>query len=262
MNEPLSSRRITELLQTRRVGHPLILLDSVDSTNRHLRDLARRGAAPGTVVVAEHQTGGLGRRGRTWHSPRSLGLWFSVLLEAEDRQLLSLMAGVAVVLGLRVYPGADLSLRWPNDVYAGSRKIAGILCQTHSVHPAVILGIGVNVNQGPADFDSSLLGKATSLRILKGEPCDRERLLVRFFMEIEAQYDRFLEGDREGMLMQYIRFSDFMDHPVRLRLENKIVTGRVVGLHAKGDLLIESPSGRRERYAEGEIIEVMDVTRG
>ncbi len=263
MNEPLDVERIAEALFTRRVGHPLIYLDSVDSTNRYLLDLHKTGKAQaGTVVLSESQTQGVGRQSRVWYSQRGLGLSFSILLEAEDKQLLSLLAGVAVVLAIRSILKVPLTLRWPNDVYSGSRKLAGILCQTVSKGRAVIVGIGLNVNQSDADFDPSLKNRATSLRLIRGEVVDRNAVLAAILNEIEAQYEDFQNSGRETLLMQYVRFSGLLDQTVRLRLADRVVSGHVVGFQAKGEIVIESSDGRREKYTEGEIIEVLNVARG
>ena len=263
MNDPLDAGRITEALYTRRVGRSLILLDSVDSTNRYLLDLAKAGKAQaGTVVLAETQTRGAGRRGRVWYSPRGLGLSFSILLEAEEKQLLSLLAGVAVVLAIHSHLGTSLTLRWPNDVCAGSLKLAGILCQTGSKGRAVVVGIGINVNHTETDFDPSLENRATSLRLVRGDVVDRNALMASILNEIEAQYEGFKNGGRETLLMQYVRFSGLLDQTVRLRLSGRVVSGRVIGFHAGGEIVIESSTGKREKYTEGEIIEVIDAARG
>lgn len=263
MNDPLDVDRIAGALFTRQVGHPLIYLDSVDSTNRYLLDLYKTGKArAGTVVLSESQTQGVGRRGRVWYSVRGLGLSFSVLLEAEEKQLLSLLAGVAVVLAIRSNLEVSLTLKWPNDVYSGSQKIAGILCQAGSKGRAVVVGIGINVNQSDIDFVPLLQNRATSLRLVGGEVVDRNAMMASILNEIEAQYEGFQNGGREKLMMQYVRFSGLLDQMVRLRLSDRIVSGRIVGFHAKGEIVIESSIGRREKYTEGEIIEVIDAARG
>ena len=163
---------------------PPRVVPSTGSTNADVLELARDGAPEGTVVVADEQTSGRGRRGRAWVSPPGAGLWFSVLVRMapdRDRQLLPLLAGVAVVEACR-RRGAEAVLKWPNDVIIdaaahdgtpGPRKLAGILAEGDGAD-AVVIGIGVNVSQESEDLPAPT---ATSL-LLEGVTATRDELLV------------------------------------------------------------------------------------
>lgn len=140
-------------------------LDAVASTMDLLHDLAERGAAAGTAIVAAEQTAGRGSRGRTWHSPRG-GLWLSVLLrpEAAGSGLLALRAGLAAARALEeMGPAQPIGIKWPNDLMAGGRKLGGVLCEARWSGNAlgwVAVGLGVNVSNPPPE---SLRGTAAAL---------------------------------------------------------------------------------------------------
>ena len=156
-------------LETSPLGQPLIELAEATSTNDVLRELAGQGAAEGTTVVALQQSHGRGRQHRPWHSPPGQGLYLSVLMRppwaAADSGALALLAGVAVASALQQLGVREVKLKWPNDVLAGGKKICGVL-----IEPALkggqiefaVVGIGVNVRHGVADFPPDLRGTATS----------------------------------------------------------------------------------------------------
>src|SRR5262249_30258440 len=140
----------------------------IDSTQHLARDLARAGAAEGTVVIAESQTGGRGRLGRQWHSPPGVNLYCSLVLRPAVplavMPCLALVAGLGVADAVREVAPLRPGLKWPNDVLVGGRKVAGILTELEAeverVHH-VIAGVGVNLNGGPGDFPPELATKAT-----------------------------------------------------------------------------------------------------
>lgn len=264
MPEGLDIAQIHSRIRTRFIGHPLLHLDSVDSTNVYLKGKTDHGqVSVGTVVIAENQTEGEGRFGRVWDSPRSLGLWFSVLLDGrpEDKtygHLLTLAAGVAVILGVRQTTGLRLSLRWPNDVYWEERKIAGILCRSVKNQTRNILGIGINVNQLEPDFHPAVRKRAASLRQATGCFVNRETVFVDILEALERQVGRLNAGDIESVLMRYVQFNQLTDRHIRLELNNRLVEGKVAGFTREGRLILET-GGKREHFGEGEVKEVNDA---
>ena len=153
----------------------LVCLAVTDSTNRVAMEMAENGAKHGTVVVADAQTAGRGRMGRRWVSPAGKNLYVSLLLRPSvptvDATRLALVAGVALADAVEAV-GVPASLKWPNDLYCGGRKAAGILAEMASDPDGVrhvVIGVGLNVNMEEADFPPDLRGTATSLRILRGE---------------------------------------------------------------------------------------------
>ncbi len=167
-------------LQTKVVGKTLHCFDSIDSTNRRAKQLAGSGAPDGTVVVAEHQTGGRGRLSRSWEAPPHSCILCSIIfrpaLQPEDLFRLTMMASIAVVDALRATAEIRAGIKWPNDVYAGDKKICGILTETECTAQAVqyaVVGIGINVNWNLTGH-SELGGSATSL-----QRCLRQRHIPR-----------------------------------------------------------------------------------
>ena len=156
-----------------------------------------RAGRPGDVFVAEFQTAGRGRLDHEWHAARGENLTFSVVLDAADAPLaevatLPLVVGLAVARYVSSLLGgaADVSVKWPNDVLVGGRKICGILCERNG--DAVIAGVGLNVNQ--TDFPAEIAARATSLRLAAGSPFDREGVLNGVVAEIGALHSRWRRG--------------------------------------------------------------------
>jgi BirA family transcriptional regulator, biotin operon repressor / biotin---[acetyl-CoA-carboxylase] ligase len=157
--------------------------------------LLREDDPEGTVAVADEQTEGRGRLGRSWHAPPGTSVLVSVLLRpsVDPPQLpeLSLVSGGAVAEAIAGVTGIEPAIKFPNDVLIGGRKVAGVLAE--SSEGRVVLGIGVNVNQTkeqlPADADT----EATSLRVELGEPVDRAELLAAILEQLERAYDAWVD---------------------------------------------------------------------
>lgn len=176
---------------------------AVTSTMDVAGAMLAEGAAAGTVVVADAQTEGRGRRGRHWESPPRAGLYFSLMWRpgaSAPASLLTLAAGVGVREGLRATTGLAPDLKWPNDLIVGARKVAGILAEGHAVgtpHAAVVIGVGINV--GEASHSPEVSARATSLESELGREVDRGQVLAGV---LEALADRLaqLDGDAGGIL--------------------------------------------------------------
>jgi BirA family biotin operon repressor/biotin-[acetyl-CoA-carboxylase] ligase len=225
------------------------------STNADLVAGARDGAPEGAVLVAEEQTAGRGRMGRSWLSPPRAALTFSMLLRPADvpaarRGWLPLLAGVAVATAIRQVSALDATLKWPNDVLLRSGKLAGILAEQSG--DAVVVGIGVNVSTAghelPAPAAPSL--PATSLR-LEGSPIlDRELLLGRMLDEIERWYLAWrgtdLAGDAaaSGLRAAYVRLCSTIGRDVRAELPGRAATsGLASGIDGDGRLVVRTAAG-------------------
>ena len=177
----------------------LTLLDTTPSTNSHLSQLARKGAPEGTVLLAEEQTAGRGTSGRSFYSPHGTGLYLSVLLRprAELPDLLTLTgrAAAAVRSGIAAATGAPCAIKWLNDIYLKGRKLCGILTE---LSPGgtdwVILGIGVNVSQSPADFAGQGLNTIATSLAAEGFPVRREELAAAILNELDNMYRLFPQG--------------------------------------------------------------------
>jgi BirA family transcriptional regulator, biotin operon repressor / biotin---[acetyl-CoA-carboxylase] ligase len=168
-----------------------VWLADVGSTNDVAATLADRGEPEGTVVIADAQSAGRGRHGRAWVSPPGAGLYMSIVLRpaAHAVSLLTIAAGVALAEGIQAATGLQPQLKWPNDVYLGGRKLAGILAEagasTAGVHH-VVLGCGINLM--PAAYPPDVTARATSIESELGRPIDRGLLFVECLAALHLRY--------------------------------------------------------------------------
>jgi BirA family biotin operon repressor/biotin-[acetyl-CoA-carboxylase] ligase len=235
-------------------------LAETDSTQRVARDLARAGAAEGTTVIAERQTAGRGRLGRTWHSPAGQNLYCSVVLrpplEPAAVPQLGLVVGVAVAAAVAEATGLRPAIKWPNDVLLGGRKVCGILTEMEAeverVHH-VIAGIGVNLNLEARAFPRDLRRKATSLRIATGRRVDRAAFTAGLLAALEARYGRFLTGGFPSVRSEWESYSALTGRSVVVAAPGDEVGGRVLGLDADGALRVRRADGSVARIVAGEV---------
>jgi BirA family transcriptional regulator, biotin operon repressor / biotin---[acetyl-CoA-carboxylase] ligase len=222
----------------------------IDSTNSVALRLGEAGEPHGTIVVAEEQTAGRGRAGRSWISEKSAGIYCSILLRPSvppaHAPLLTLVAGLAArdaaVEDLDAHP----DIRWPNDLLIGGRKFCGILTEMHAepdrIHHAVI-GIGVNVNQTKMPAD--LAGVATSLRIESGKIHSRLDLLIRLLRYLDRYYNEFLADGALPVIRRFAQVSSYYEGKrVRITTAAGSFTGITAGLEPSGVLRVARDDGR------------------
>jgi len=218
---------------------------TIGSTMTEASRLAAEGAPSGTVVGADQQTAGVGRRGRSWHSEPGTGLYISVILRlALDPAIMpvvTLALGLAVTEAILKVTDLACDLRWPNDVLIQSKKCAGILTQLES--SAIIAGIGMNVNH--SQFPEELSGIATSLRIASGREQSRESLLLELLPAID-RYCALLENDgRAPILEMFSRASSYVSgRRVCVDQDGSTLLGTTAGLADSGFLLLRGDDGR------------------
>ena len=237
-------------------------LSEAGSTNDIALSRADAGAAHGTVVLADSQTAGRGRRGRTWHSPPEAGVYLSAVLRAEAwagaLSLVTLAAGVAVARAIRAATGLTVELKWPNDVVTGRpwRKLAGILSETSSATTgvdAVVVGIGVNVRGG--SFPPEIAGRATALEIELGRPVDRMAFVIELLATLAAVTDELRRGHGAQIVDAWrsIGGAGLGGAPVRWNDGGTPRRGLARDLAGDGALLVDSGGGRVERLVAGEV---------
>jgi len=183
-----------------RLGSSIVYFPTIGSTN----DAAAAMAVEGGVVVADAQTAGRGRRGHTWFSPLRSGLYVSVVMTpgrartdpARATRLLTLAAGVALAEGVDAATGLRVDLKWPNDVYASRRKLAGILAEASDER--VVLGYGINLSA--AAYPHELRARATSLEVEMGRPVERAAVFVETLAALARRYDDLLDGRFDAIL--------------------------------------------------------------
>ncbi len=239
------------------------LFGVTDSTNSRAVALAEGGASHGTVVCADAQTGGRGRFGRTWESPPGLNLHVSLLLrppvEPPLAPQLTLVSAVALAAAVEGSTGLAPLLKWPNDLYLGGRKAAGILAEMSADTDClrhVVIGTGLNVNAASRDFPAGLRGKATSLRIQAGRAFSRVDILARYLDCFADAYGLFLAEGIRGILPEWRRRSLLDGKRVVMRVRGEDVAGMAVGVDDAGLFLFRPDGGREtERLAGGEIVD-------
>ena len=177
--------------------------DEVGSTNDVAGALADRGAEEGVVVIADRQTAGRGRLGRSWASPAGAGIYVSVILRpsSDAAALLTIAAGVAIADGIESATGLRVHLKWPNDVQVEGRKLAGILAEGAAQH--VVLGVGINVL--PAAFPPDVAARATSLEGELGRPVERGLVLAECLASLAARYGQLHDEGGHRLLAAWRR---------------------------------------------------------
>jgi BirA family biotin operon repressor/biotin-[acetyl-CoA-carboxylase] ligase len=256
----LSPTAVNARLATRRFGRDYEWLVTCGSTNDEVAARGQGGAAEGLVVAADAQTGGRGRRGRTWHSPAGENLYCSLLLRpalpAPNLPPLTLLAGAALAQAL-IGLGFEPRLKWPNDVLLntanGPRKVAGILTEMASASgrvSQVTLGLGVNAN-GRA-FPDELAGLATSLLLLGGKTIDRGALLADFLAAFEPIYDGFLAAGPTAGLRAW-REHAMLGQACWVARGDHRVEGEAVAADHTGALVLRTASGEEVAVHAGEV---------
>lgn len=202
---------------------------------------AAAGLPPGTVVVAGEQTAGLGRHGHFWHSEAGAGLYCSIVLRPLDAApVITLALGLAAAEAIARVADVRCDLRWPNDVMAGERKLAGILVQMEGTTP--VAGIGINVNH--RSFPDEIAGLATSLRIETERDVAREDVLAELIAAVDS-YCRMLEGGgREAIIRQFSRCSTYATGKrVMVEQPGGVIHGVTAGLDGDGFLRVRRDDG-------------------
>lgn len=233
--------------------------DRLESTNADLVAAAAGGAAEGTVVVAEHQSGGRGRLGRGWQSPPRAGLTFSALLRPPLPRSawgwLPLLAGVSVARALDHIADVDSAVKWPNDVLAGSgrRKVAGLLAEVAA--GALVIGIGVNVSTTREELPAD---GATSLALEHASCTDRAPLLIAILRAVADDYREWLGGG--DVRRAYLAACATLGQRVRVSLPAAIVVGEAVDVDEGGRLVIAGDDGTLTAVAAGDVVHVRRAT--
>jgi BirA family transcriptional regulator, biotin operon repressor / biotin---[acetyl-CoA-carboxylase] ligase len=256
---------VEEVREALRHGLPwtdMVCLAVTDSTNRVAMEMAENGAKHGTVVFADAQTAGRGRMGRRWESPAGKNVYVSLLLRPSvptaDLPSLALVAGVALADAVEA-TGVPAALKWPNDLYCGGRKAAGILAEMASDPVGVrhvVIGVGLNVNAVEDDFPADLRGTATSLRICAGRVFRRVDVLARLLDAFGARYAEFLGGGFASLRDGWDRRDFLRGRRVLLRRQGGEGWGTADGLDTAGALRFLPDGGRAiESVHSGEILD-------
>ena len=242
-----------------------------ESTNSLLKARAELGlAVEGTVIWADHQTAGRGRLDRDWEADPGKGLLFSVLILPDSSisrlSLIGLLASLAIYDSLLAHltefmqPAQNrnepLRLKWPNDILFDGRKLCGILCES-GVNAAdkrqfIIVGIGINVNQGTDDFSEELRHKATSIYLITQQNINRKKLLHVILQHFDQYYRRLNTNGDDWIVDEWLQRSSILGKMLKVNRRDQVIQGRCLGLEGDGALILELPSGETVSIYSGD----------
>jgi BirA family biotin operon repressor/biotin-[acetyl-CoA-carboxylase] ligase len=237
------------------------LFSRVGSTNVSARRLAEKGAPPGTIVIADEQSAGRGMGAHRWHSPKGAGLYLSLILKprrAPNTLLIPLLAGVGTARAVgRLLDGVHVAVKWPNDLIVADRKAGGVLSEASwagRTSNYVVLGVGVNVHQQPADFPEPLRTVAISLDMAAGRVVSRLELADLVIAELEAR----CANPPESLELEALREFDELDwlrdrRCTVTRPDESPLQGTAVGVAPDGALLFRPDGGALERVTSGQV---------
>ena len=250
-------------LATAWLGRPLHWFEEVDSTNRVALDLAREGAPHGSAVIAESQSAGRGRLGRSFFSPPGQNLYTSILLrpeanlEAAPAFILAAAVGVADAVAATLRDPSSVEIKWPNDVLLNGLKTSGILLELGAEATQVshlVLGIGVNLNVERETFPAEFRARATSLASHAGHPIDRIAFTQRLFACLEEALALRERAGFQGLKRRFDARFRMLGRRVRVReIGDREVEGRVRGIDDAGALLLVGDDGEERRLLAGDV---------
>lgn len=257
--EVLSESELGSRIHTRWAGRNLFYLKETDSTNNDAKRCMEEGGAHGTLIVAERQTAGRGRRGKLWESPEGTAIYMTIGMKPEfapdKASMLTLVMALSVAQAIEEQSGLEAGIKWPNDVVVNKRKVCGIL--TEMILEAeyircVVTGVGINVNQ--PSMPEEIAQTATSLFIEKGEKLSRAALIESVMRHFENNYDCFIGSlDLSELKEAYEARLENKDKLVRVLDPKGEYEGIARGIRCTGELIVELPDGIvREVYA-GEV---------
>ncbi|MCP8968779.1 biotin--[acetyl-CoA-carboxylase] ligase [Ectobacillus ponti] len=249
--DKVTNNEISLGLQTEVIGRHIHYEETVDSTQKIAARLAFEGAPEGTVVVAEEQTAGRGRLSRIWHSPKGTGVWMSIILRpaipVQQAPQLTLLAAVSVAQAIEQVTGLSVGIKWPNDILIGGKKAVGILTELQADPDqvnAVIIGIGVNVNQQREHFAEEILPIATSLAIEAGTAFPRASLMQAVFLQLEKLYKEYLTNGFGIIKLLWESYAISIGREITARTVTSTIVGTAKGITEEGVLLLEDRDGR------------------
>lgn len=257
----ISADLLVPYLRTRMLGRNLLAADEMESTNLTAAELASKGCAEGMVVVADHQTGGRGRNGRTWFSPAGRNLYFTMVLRPDCQPglvpQLAIVAAMSMRRGLKcLCPDIPVSLKWPNDIWVKGLKLCGILCSMSCMGMKTeyaVVGIGVNVNLRKEDLPGGIQGSATSLGILSGSLWNRSQVLATILNAFEEDYDTWLaHGSLAPFMEGWNEASLLNGRQVSVGQGNVVYSGIVKGITEDGRLILVRGDGGTDLISAGD----------
>ncbi len=234
--------------------------DTIDSTNTKAKEMALQGAPHGSVLIADRQTGGRGRMGRSFYSPGGMGIYMSVILRPQypAAQLMHLTCAAAVAMcdAVEKTTGLRPGIKWTNDLVIGRKKVAGILTElglngeNGNIDHAVI-GIGINCRQAEQDFPDDIRSTATSLSLAAGKPVDRAALAANMITAFEEMSRNLIHKD--AVLDRYRADCITLGQEVSILSNQQVRHGKALDIDSDGGLIVRFPDGHLEAIGAGEV---------
>lgn len=232
-------------------GCEIYYFDSIDSTNTKAKELAEEGHPSGTLVVADRQTAGKGRRGRSWESPSGIGIFMTLMLKPEinpnHASMLTLVAAMATTRAIRRVTGVPAMIKWPNDIVMNGKKVCGILTEMSAQFDYInhiVIGIGINVHN--EDFPEEIAQTASSIYLESGQRIHRASLIEAFLEEFEDVYAEYLKTeDMEGLVKEYDAMLVNRGRQVRVLDPKEPFEGKAMGITKKGELIVDTWESRK-----------------
>lgn len=258
--DTISPKDILNGLGTKVFGKKIIFYDKIDSTNAEAKKFAKTSCEHGTLFIAEEQDAGRGRLERHFFTPKSMGLWFSILLRPKlqitDAGKCTLLAAVAVALAMKEI-GLTPEIKWPNDIMYKNKKLTGILTELVTLPDktyAIIIGIGINVNFSEEDFPENIRNIATSLAIMKGEKINRTKFLQRVLFFMEELYNKAESRGFSEIFNLWRSFSTTINKNIRVinAGDGKEIIGYAIDIDEDGALIVEV-GGKLQKILAGDV---------
>lgn len=256
----LDLQKIDSYLKTNFVGRSKSneLWTEIDSTNNRATVLAKEAAPSGTIVLARQQTAGRGRQGRIWTSPPDAGIYASFILNPtcakEDIPLYTLALGVAASQAILTHTGAEIGLKWVNDLVVGQKKLGGILAELVGAEkPTLILGIGINIELQKRDIPDELADRIEWLTNIAGSTVDSNYLIAELALNLEELSNQISAGNKNHILDAWRKHSVTLGKKVQVISNNGNKEGTALDINENGALIVETLNGERLTLYAGEI---------
>ena len=248
----MTEAEIKSLMHTDWVAKEVLYFDTIDSTNTKAQELAEKGYPSGTLVVADKQESGKGRRGRSWVSPSGTGIFMTLMIKPDinpnNASMLTLVAALAVAKAITSVTGEKAMIKWPNDIVVNGKKVCGILTEMNAQFDYInhiVVGIGINVHN--ESFPEEISQMASSLMIeAGGKRFHRAQIIAETMSYFEQYYDTFLKTqDLSALVREYDKLLVNRNKSVRVLDPKEPFDGKAMGITPKGELIVDTWESRK-----------------
>lgn len=248
----MTEAEIKSLMHTEWVAKEVLYFDTIDSTNIKAQELAEKGYQSGTLVVADKQESGKGRRGRSWVSPSGTGIFMTLMIKPDinpnNASMLTLVAALAVAKAITSVTGEEALIKWPNDIVVNGKKVCGILTEMNAQFDYInhiVVGIGINVHN--ESFPEEISQMASSLMIeAGGKRFHRAQIIAETMAYFEQYYDTFLKTqDLSALVREYDELLVNRNKSVRVLDPKEPFDGKAMGITPKGELIVDTWESRK-----------------